>query len=166
MKVYAVQVRPRKEWFPIVSWLIMTVQGMAPWSKQSYSHYALMYSMGPDHEMIIDSTGVDGITITHSKNFWKKYKLVKMKELPPPMTAHLFNIWVKRIIGRKYDFLQIGGVLLRVMGVISFNKAGKNYQRMICSEVILNYLEKFNGMNFGDPDNYGLLMVSDVIDSL
>ena len=166
MKVYAIQTRPIDKWFPVVSWLIMIFQGMVPWNKQSYSHNAIAFSTGPDHSMVIDSNGKEGVTVSHGKNFFKKNKLIKMKELPPPMTSHLFNIWVKRVIGRKYDTLQIAGLMAKALGFISFNKYGSNYKRLTCNELVLNYLEKFNGMDFGDSDAYDLNMTWDVVVSL
>lgn len=163
MKVYALKVRPINIYFPIVAWLIMIFQGMNPFSKKAYSHNAILFTDRYGVDRVIDSTVGDRVAVSMDRDFFKKYKLIEMVEMPAPITMHLFNAWTRKIVGRKYDQLQIVGLALKVLGFISFNKLGGNYKRMTCNEVPLDYLRTFKGMEFGDSDNYDLNMTWDVV---
>lgn len=166
MKVYALKIRPLSHPFPILAWLIMLFQGFWPWDKKAYSHNAILFTDKYGVDRVIDSTTKNRVAISNGFEFFKKYKLVEIVELPAPITQHLFDVWTKKIIGRKYDKLQLFGLVLKILGLATFNKIGNNYKRMTCNEVILNYLETFKSYDFGDPDNYDLNMTWDIVLSL
>lgn len=166
MKVYALKVRPIYHSFPIVAWLIMIFQGMSPFSKKSYSHNAILFTDRYGVDRVIDSTVKGSVAISNGYAFFKRYKLIEMVEMPAPITKHLLDVWTKKIVGRKYDQLQIFGLTLKILGLISFNNFGGNYKRMTCNEVVLSYLKTFKGLEFGDSDNYDLNMTWDIVVSV
>ena len=162
MYVYAIAVRPKGIMFPIVAWLIMIFQGMNPFKKESYSHLAIRYVGKDDRFYIIDSTNSGKVSVKLESEFLKKYKIVNLALLPG-VKYESFKEWENSILLREYDKLQIVGLFLKCIGIISKNKWGHNYKKMTCNEVVLNYLEKNLNLNFGDPDNYDLNMTWDIV---
>lgn len=155
MKVFALKVRIKNHPFPLFSWLIMIFQGMNPFRKTSWSHNAVNFRIY-NEEKVIHATS-KGVEIVSFSEFISHYTLVGMKELPPPVSVDHFDRWTRKIEGRGYDFLQIFGLAAKMLGFITFNRYGSNFKRMVCSEVILNYLKEFHGYTFIDSDDFSLI---------
>ena len=155
MNVYAIKIRPKKHPFPLISWLIMFFQGMNPFNKKSYSHNALVVT-SKSGTKVIDVTASRGVSHVSESKYFEKYRLIDMIEIVPPGNMFDFAEWYLSIQGRKYDKLQIAGLFLKAIGLISFNKIGHNYKRLICCELILNYLETFSNLELYDSDSVDL----------
>ena len=162
MEVYALQVRPKDHPFPILAWLIMLLQGMNPFSKKAYSHNAIMFKGLDGKFLVIDSTS-KSVRIQSDISSFKHYKFISQKKMPRPKDELSFILWLQNILGREYDKLQIFGLLLKMLHLISFNKMGADYNKMTCNEVILNYLEYHCDFYFGDPDNFDLIRTWEII---
>jgi hypothetical protein len=71
--------------------------------------------------------------------------------------------WLTDQKHKEYDRLQVLGLALKCLGFISFNAIGNNYKKLICSELILSFLETFMGKHVGDPDNWDLHMTWELV---
>jgi len=169
MKFYYYKTKPKDHPFPIVAWLIMLFQGMNPFNKNSSSHRALGYVCPDGHTKVIDSTGKYGVSVHSIYDFTKKHKIVEETYFKLDLSCYDVNEWVISILGRKYDKLQIFGLLIkRVFGFITFNSLGKNYRALTCNEVILNFIEEFKVVKqiIVDSDNWDLIMTDKLIDNI
>jgi len=135
----------------------MIFQGFKPWDEKAYSHLAVEFTSITGYSKVIDSTS-KGVQDKLSQKFFKKYSIVDYRKLELNCDIIEFLKWFEQIEDRPYDYHQIFGLALKVLGFISFNTYGKNYKALTCNEVILSMLENFTSYTFGDPDNYDLLM--------
>jgi hypothetical protein len=135
----------------------MILQGMLPWKKKSWSHMAISYTYPDGSRTFFDVTG-KGCKRHSEENFLKSYRLIDTHTLRQSRTFFAFNDWFKLLEGRDYDNLQIAGLLLKGLNLISFNMIGNNYKKLICSELIINYLAFFHKIKVKDSDNFDLIM--------
>lgn len=140
-----------KSKFPIFAWLIMIFQGMNPFNRDSWSHMSISIN-----DKFFDVTG-DGCLEHASKSFFKKYRIVESHEISKEITDVDFYDFFNEFRGRRYDKLQIVGLLLKSLGFISFNKIGRDFKRLICNELIIAYLAHFHNFKFKDSDNFDLI---------
>lgn len=136
---------------PVVAWLIMIFQGMNPFKESSYSHMAISHD-----GKFYDASG-SGCKSSTEENFLKKYKIVDTHTLEKEVSQTDFYEWFKIYEGRKYDRLQIFGLLLKFIGLISFNTIGHNFKKIICNELIVTYLAHFYNFQYKDSDNFDLI---------
>jgi len=148
--------------FPIIGWLIMLAQGMKPWNKDANSHRALQYSIMGSTQWVLDSTGSDGVRESWLIGFESHYKIVERIEFDLDIDKNKFVTWVSRQSGKKYDYLDVIGDLLRVLNIISFNKIGRNYKRLTCNEVFISFCQDILNIDLGDPDQYDLLSTDEI----
>lgn len=156
MKVEIYKCRPKMK-FPIVAWLIMIFQGMAPWKKESFSHMAIRYD-----DTFIDING-GGFNHYGVEEFENKYKFIDKKEIEFGVDVRFFMAWIEEQINKKYDKAQVFGLMLKAFGFITFNSFGSNYKKLICSELVLSFLETFLKVHVGDPDNWDLNMTWELV---
>lgn len=169
MRFYYYKCRPKNHPFPVVAWLIMIFQGMAPWKKSSTSHRALGVLKRRNEIEVIESTGKHGVHVDSLDEFKKKYEIVEEIGFRYPLGYNDFHKWERSVVGLEYDYLQVFGLLLkRMFGFITFNSMGKNFKALICNEVILNFMIHFKIMKdqVKDSDNWDLLMTDALIDKL
>ena len=138
--------------FPIFAWLIIIVQGMNPFKKDSWSHMALEFD-----GKFFDVTS-EGCKESTKIKFLKSYRIVESHtmmdlELTNVDFYSFFNIYR----GRHYDDLQIAGLLLKGLGLISFNTLGHDLKQMICNELPLAFVKHYYKFTYRDSDNYNLL---------
>lgn len=145
---------------PVLAWTIMLCQGMLPWKKESWSHMAMSILFPSGERHFFDVSGEGCIRHTEA-SFLKKYRIVETHSLKQSRTFREFHEWFRLMEGRKYDKRQIVGLLLKVLGLFSFNKFGSNYRKLICSELVLNYLQFFYKFKVKDSDNFDLIMTWD-----
>ena len=138
--------------FPILAWAIMVFQRMNPFSKKSWSHMAIHYN-----GRYFDVTG-DGCKEYTEVEFKKNYKIIETHYLSGNLSVESFYEWFDIFRHREYDYLQLTGLTLKVLGFLSFNFIGHDSRKMICSELILNHLKCFYSFEFIDSDNFDLLM--------
>jgi len=161
--------RPKNHPFPIVAWLIMIMQGMAPWKKQSSSHRALGYYCPKNKHRILDSTWATGFRDISFDEFSKQYKVVESSKIKTSTNKSEFYEWKNSINGLKYDHLQILGLAIkRLFGFVTLNSIGKNFKALTCNEVILHFCIYFNltKVELGDPDNWDLVMTDELVDRI
>jgi len=162
MEVYALKLRPRKHPFPIFALLIMLVHRMNIFSDAAWSHNAVLFKALNGKWLVVDSTS-KGVRIQSDESFFKRYKLIGSKILPAPRDQYALLRWLQDIVGREYDTKQVFGLALKCLRLKKFNATGNDYKKMVCCEVILNYLEVVCGYSFLDPDNFSLEETWDMI---
>ena len=165
MKIKAIKCRPKNHPFPLFAWLIMIFQGWKPWQRWAWSHNALMYTLDNKNWQVIDST-FTGVRIMSERQFCKKYKYLDIVDLEPMDNVIEMDVWIESIKYKKYDFIQLFGLASKFLNLVSFNKIGSNYKKLICAEVILSYVEGRYDLRLGDPDNYDLEMTWDLVRSI
>lgn len=148
MIVQVIQCKPRLA-FPIVSWLICWFQ------KTNYSHYAIRFN-----NTIIDATSKD-VRIQNVEYFLGHYEITNRFYLRTSATEQDIYNWALRISNRKYGFMQIVGIALMVLGITKKNIFGKDYQDLICNEVVVSFITDVMKV---DVEQFGFLPDSDAFD--
>jgi len=170
MRFFYYKCRPKDHPFPILAWLIMIFQGMAPWRKASTSHRALGYQDQNGMKWVVDSTGSHGVRLRYEPDFRDQYQVVSAQMFYIKNVDHFrLRTWIDSIIDIEYDQEQVWGLLAkRLFGFVTFNKHGKDWRSMICNEVILSLLTHFGMVDtqIRDPDNWDLLMTDQLIDTI
>lgn len=151
MKVSAHKCRNISHPFPIFAWLIIIFQGMVPWRKDAPSHMSISYG-----DNFFDVTG-KGCKEHSRTEFLKNYRIIESHEFDLDITTVEFYEFFDKFRGKEYDRLQIVGLLLKALNIISFNKIGYNMRKLICNELIVAYLAEFHGFKFKDSDNFDLI---------
>lgn len=103
-----------------------------------------------------DVTGAGCKEYTESE-FLKRYELVNSHQIKADITIVEFYEFFDKFRGKEYDKLQIVGLLLKSLGLISFNRIGSDFRKLICNELIIAYLAHFHSFKFKDSDNFGLI---------
>ncbi len=169
MIFYYLHARPASHPFPIVAWLIMIFQGMAPWRRDSSSHRALAYSCCRIGELrVVDSTGSEGVQDRSYSEWSEQYRAVRKVTYATNKIDRLrFQEWIQEIEGLRYDHRQIWGLLAKqLLGFVTFNSFGKNFRALTCNEVVLSFLLHFglvSESDIGDPDNWDLVMTDNLL---
>lgn len=142
---------------PLLAWAIMFAQKMLPWDNESFSHTAISYISITGKWKYADSTS-KGVNDISEKIYLQKYEIIDTIIIDISARPEEFMDWFETHEGKKYDSLQIIGLLLKALGIISFNKIGNNYKKLICTELVISLLSRFKKLEVSDPDNYDLLM--------
>lgn len=143
--------------FPIFAWAIMIFQGMLPWKKSSWSHMSL------SQENNVFDARFTGTQRSQMNNFLETYKLLETIELEFDITLVEVEEWFKKHEGKKYDYLQLFGLLSKYFGFVKVNKVGKNLDSLICSELLIDFLIEFKGLEVDDTDDYDLLNTWEIL---
>ena len=141
--------------FPVFAWIIMLAHRMMPWKKDSTSHMVLSVDDGSSirfYEM-----NFFGTQVSTEKDFLKIYRIVDSHTLPLEETEVDFLKWFKSHENKKYDYLQLLGLLIRLVGVTKVNKIGHNLDRLVCTEFCLDYASKKYEIEVDDSDNYSMI---------
>lgn len=148
--------------FPIFAWGIIFASGKFPWDKSAPSHMAISYQEEGGPEEFFDMTG-KGAKKSTEKKFNENYKITETHELNLEVPYIQFLSWFDRYANTKYDGLQIFGLLLKALHIVSFNKLGKDLKRLICTELVISFLEVFAGFKYKDSDNFDLINTWDKV---
>ena len=151
MIVQIYKCRNKSHPFPLFAWLIMIFQGMKPWDKAAWSHMSM--SVG---SKFFDITG-KGCKEHYPEDFLETYTIIESHRLEYEPTKEDFYEFFDSMRAKKYDKLQIFGLLLKGLNIISFNTIGHNMDKLVCNELIIAYLFHFNSFKFKDSDNFGLI---------
>ena len=138
-QIWIMHTRPNK--FKLFSWLIMKAQ------KTNFSHMVIYY-VHPD-----------------SKMFLKNNTIVKKIQMESVGKFDFCGFYIP-LLGRSYDFKSIIGLAFKSLGLKRSNKIGRNRTKLICSELVALYLERFYGVEIVDSDNYGLNETQRVINDI
>jgi len=149
--------------YPIVAWLIMLFQGMNPFDKNATSHRAMRYTFN-NRTFVIDATKKYGVRDISEGDFLQEYTIVEHIYIPYQVEDNRFFAWLDELKEKKYDSLQLLGLFLKLVGLLTFNTIGHNFKKLTCNEVFLNWAETFLKLAVGDSDNWDLLM-TDVLAS-
>ena len=154
VKIYKCRNRNKRFKYLMTSWLIMILQGMNPFKKNSWSHMA----MGFDGKYFdVTSAGCR----ERGDFFLNQYDIVGTHELELDISIIEFYEWFNILRDREYDYLQLAGLASKVLGFVSFNRVGSNMRRMICNELVVSHLMKFYNLKIVDSDNWDLVMTWD-----
>jgi len=162
IKVYALKVRPTMK-FPIIAWCIMVFQKMKPWDKNAWSHNVIEFHIPGKLKFYVHSNFFKGVHIVDGGYMASNYKQLDREYLLAPTSEDEIYEWYDLIKNRKYDFIQLFGLALKALNICTMGLIGKNYRSMICSEVILHYLEYFESIYIGDPDKEDLVSTWDIL---
>ena len=149
--------RPKVK-FPIIAWLIMILQGMAPWNKTSWSHMSLSYTSITGNKKFIDATGTLGVTERIASRFAKKYTVIESMMFTPEINETQFQHWVESQEGKMYDHGQIAGLLMKILGLTTINVLGDNFKKLTCNELVITYLNEFHNADIFNSDQFDLNM--------
>lgn len=154
--------RPRFLTFPIFAWLIMAFQNKMPWNKKAWSHMALGYESETGTMKVADVTSKTCRDRIKS-HFIDDYTIIETKTRSYDISRKEFLSWYEKHEGKNYDNAQIFGLASKILNIVSFNKRGSGFKRMICSELILSFLVEFDNLSVKDSDNWDLNMTWDRI---
>lgn len=148
--------------FPFVAWMIMLVEGMMPWKKDSYSHLAMGFHISTKRSL--DATG-KGVRNRSMSNFLKQYEIIEAREMDVLITPSSFINWIESVEEISYDHAGIFELLIEKLFRTKDLNIGHGYKMMSCQEIPLLFLDTFAGANIKNPDDYGLLSSWDVVSS-
>lgn len=158
MEIKVHQLRNIGHPFPLVAWIIMIVQGMNPFNKRSYSHMAI--SLTDSQGTYFYDASFKGVFESSKKNYRKTYKTIESVNLQHNFEdKRAFLQWFDTHKGKRYDFIQLIGLLLKLLKIRSTNHIGKDQEQLICCELVLLLLHDIKYFDMVDSDNYDLLEV-------
>ena len=163
MKFSYIKARPKSHPFPIVAWLIMMFQGEFPWNKNATSHRALGYWL-EESEWVLDSTGAEGVKDQLRVAFEKKYKIIEETVFELTLDPNEFINWMTEHLGKKYDRLQIIGLITKILNFVEFNKLGHDDDKIVCNEIVVLFFMEFLGLKVIDSDNWDLNMTDIMVE--
>lgn len=150
MKVTIVQAYSKNKFpFNIGAILIKKFQ------RTNYSHYAIEVKDGEGMLTYYDSTGY-GTRKRTAASFNKSHTIKRRFELPDRITyIQWLDYWAKHE-GKSYGYIQLLGLLFKVLNIIKNNPFGKGAKRLICNELVILYLNEFRYTNIKDTDSLDL----------
>lgn len=143
-----------KRGFNLISRLIQKVQGT------EYSHFGIIvkgFVLEANHK---------GTTLSRLEDFRKVNKTLKYWEFDIDVYPEVFYEWVASILGTKYGYVQNVGYLLMAMKLLESNPFGRNSNRIVCSEVVALFANKFLGADIEDSDQYDLIKTEALLEHL
>lgn len=149
--------KPKDHPFPLFSWLIMIFQRMNPFSDKAYSHMAIGFESETGSSKIAD-VPFFGFREMREDRFFKKYHIVEVRKREFNITRKEFLLWLEAHEGKKYDFMQIIGLSLKMLRLRKRNYTGDDLRSLICNELIISFLMRFDKLKVRDSDNWDLNM--------
>lgn len=137
----------------------MLFQGMLPWKGESWSHMAMSVE-----SQYFDSrfTGTQSST---ESDFLNNYRLIDTITIEVDVAFADFINWFELHRGKDYDTIQLFGLLLKYLNIIKINSIGSGNKKLICSELIIDFLASFKKLKVFDSDDYGLNRTWDILES-
>lgn len=129
--------------------------GIKFFSKTNYSHYALSYESETGNTIYCDSTSM-GVRQTSEDKFLKKYELKKAWQCKKEIPRKYFLRWFEKHQGKSYGFLQIIGLLGKILNIFKHSPFGKGSKRIICNELVILFLNRFYAAGIDDTDSLDL----------
>ena len=108
--------------------------------KLPFSHYALILV---DEYGLVKTIDASGRTLHQESldNFKEKYNIIRLYEVPETeKTFKEFREWLHPIEGSKYGYLQVIGLFLLSIGLMTRNPFSNGIDNIICNEFILRFL--------------------------
>lgn len=125
------------------SWLIRLYQ------KTKYSHTYIRIETRT-FDLILDATS-RGVSLKNYKDFTKNNNIIEEKILDQQfLNEDDFASIVIPLLGKKYGYITILGILLKNFGIKGIGKDGN--KSFICSELVARVLEKYIGIDTGTFD--------------
>jgi len=167
MKVRAHKCRTRVWYHKPGAWLIMLFQKMLPWCSGSYNHMAISYIGQTGVWKYADSTLSNGVVDDQPESeFLDKYQVIDTKTIDIGNDPVFFKAWLEAQRGKEYDKWHIVGLVGKLLHIFKRNPWGADFRKMICNELLLSMIIRFQGVTIGDPDNYDLIMTWELVESL
>lgn len=141
----------------LFSGLIKLLQGT------KYSHMVICYR-DKFGEFVVDASGLT-VRTQEMKKFLAYNSVVKSRYVGPVNKKEFKEFYLAQL-GKKYDFKSLFGLALKSLGLISFNTIGSNYKKLICSELVIMFLERFFNAKVKDSDNFGLKETERVLNDI
>tara|TARA_R110001599_G_scaffold21922_2_gene81659 strand:- start:9864 stop:10283 length:420 start_codon:yes stop_codon:yes gene_type:complete len=132
--------------------------------KTNFSHMVIYYVHPDSREMVLDASGMS-VRVQEYKMFLKNNTIVKKIQMESVGKFDFCGFYIP-LLGRSYDFKSIIGLAFKSLGLKRSNKIGRNRTKLICSELVALYLERFYGVEIVDSDNYGLNETQRVINDI
>lgn len=162
MRVSFYKLKPKDHPFPVFSWLIMLFQRMSPFSDKAFSHMAISFESETGAEKVADVPFL-GFREMREDKFFKKYHIVEVKTRDFEVNRVEFLSWLEGHEGKNYDFSQIGGLALKMLKLKKVNYTGNDLKSLICNELIISFLVRFDKLKIKDSDNWDLNMTWEVV---
>lgn len=140
---------------PLFAWAIMFLQKMKPWQKNAWSHMAIKFVF-KGKVFYVDANS-KGTMMRDADQFYKQYEVIESHQLSKEINYDEFIEWFSHLNGNKYDWKQIFGLLIKLIGLKKFNYSGHGYKKLICCELIINYFNKFERLYVKDSDDFDLI---------
>lgn len=134
-------------------------------SKTNYSHYAISYEAETGTRIFCDSTSM-GVRGLPEPLFRKKYSLVHTWRPAKDIPREYFLSWFEKHQGKGYGFIQIIGLLMKILRIVRHNPFGKGQKRIICNELVILYLNRFYNARIDDTDSLDLNDTEELIKRL
>lgn len=119
---------------------------------------AMGYNSITGNSKVADVTFAQGCADRVKARFIDHYTIVETKTRVYDITQRDFQEWYEEQEGKKYDKIQLGGLGAKVLSFITFNKLGSNFKKLICSELILSFMVRFDNLEVKDSDNWDMNM--------
>ena len=143
--------------FPVLAWLIMIFQKMNPFGEKSFNHMAIRYRKQNGEVWYFDATGKHGVKHRRDFDFLKTYKIIEVDRLFIPANVVSFGNFIGAHNGKKYDKLNVFGLMLKnMLNFVTFNTLGHNQRKIVCSELVVLLLVEFCKVKVKDSDNWDL----------
>lgn len=156
--------RPKMK-FPWLAWIIMVLQGMKPWKKDSFSHLSFSYTAITGNVKFCDATNKGGVKDMIAARFLGKYKIVGTTRLNLSKENPLgFQQWFEEHEGKKYSKIQLLGLLLKTLHIIKKNTWGFGTGRLTCNELIIDLIREYKKHPMRDSDDYDLNETMEIVD--
>lgn len=141
--------------FNIIALIIRFIQ------RTNYSHYTMsVFNNGV--EEFYDSTFF-GVRHMSREQFLKNYTIIRGYKVGREISKENFKSFALKLLGRGYGFMQIIGLLMIALKIISKNPFGGGAKRIICNELIILFYNKFYFTGIKDTDSYDLNDTQDLI---
>jgi hypothetical protein len=104
----------------------------------------------------------DGIQERRQGEFEKLYESVESVSVKHNLNERQFNIWFECNKKKKYDFIQLFGLAVKLLKLKKFNRIGHDENQLICCELVLLLLNRIKPFDIIDSDNYDLIEVYEI----
>ena len=151
MKVTVIESRPKSLWWKWFALAIMMFE------KTNYSHYALRIG-----HTIVHVTG-KGIEEESLEDFDSHYRTMEEYWMPVDIQTEQLTEWARKYSDRKYGIWQVIGLALKRLGITKNNVFKNARENLICSELVLMFMQDFMSIKTPSMDELGLRATHEIV---
>ena len=141
---------PKK--FSILSKTIRWIQGV------NFSHCAI----ATETDLVVEAS-THGVRMITLKSFLERVDIQQTYVISIDTTWTKVFDWFSEILGTRYGFWQVLGLLLISLKIMRTNIFGRGTKRLVCSEVVILFLARFAGYTLKNSDDYDLIKIEKVL---